>query len=175
MYSYFPENAKKIFSSKGKDIIQEIGLDIIKGVVFDVLTGKNLRDSTELLTRKRVVTLNAATLTMMVKGTAQDPDFVKKIPNQAYNKLVGGKLKKEERWLMQWTLGLTDKAFQNVLRDDTSSLKKYKDEYIEISKTAIKEFKNDYGEISGEIKLSPTEKAVLNWGFVTQLMSTIGS
>jgi hypothetical protein len=175
MYSYFPENAKKIFSSKGKDIIQEIGLDIIKGVVFDVLTGKNLRDSTELLTRKRVVTLNAATLTMMVKGTAQDPDFVKKIPNQAYNKLVGGKLKKEERWLMQWMLGLTDKAFQNVLRDDSSSLKKYKDDYIKITQKIIKEFKKDYGDLGGVIKLDQREKVMIDWDFMVQLMSTIGS
>lgn len=175
MYQFFPEQAKKIFSSKGKDIIQEIGLDIVKGVVFDVLTGKNLRDSTELLTRKRIITLNAATLSTMIKGLTSDPNFIKKLPDEAYKKLTAGKLKKEERWLMQWSLGLTDKAFQNVLRDDTSSLKKYKDEYIKITEKAIKEFKKDYGEISGEVILNPNEKATLNWEFVTQLMSTIGS
>lgn len=97
MNTYFPEEAKKSLSSKGKYIIQEIGIDIIKGVVFDVLTGKNLRDSTELLTRKRIVTLNAATLAMMVKGTAADPKFVKKLPEEAYEKLSNGKLKREER------------------------------------------------------------------------------
>ena len=172
----FPESAKRILSSKGKDIIQEIGLDIIKGVVFDVLTGKNLRDSTELLTRKRIISLNAATLSVMINGSSKDPEFIKKLPNYAFEKLSKGKkLQKHERWLMQWLLGLTDKAFQNVLRDDIASLKKYKDSYIAITKKAIKEFENDYGKIFGSISVDSRKRALLNWEFMAQLMSTIGS
>ena len=175
MHPYFPEKAKKIFSSKGKDIIQEIGMDIIKGVVFDVLTGKNLRDSTELLTRKRIITLNAATLAMLIKGAAEDGNFIKNLPNLACKKLSAGKLKKEERWLMQWTLGLTDKAFQNVLRDDTEGLKGYKNNYLKITEVAIREFKKDYGELKGHINLTPSERANLNWDFIVQLMGMVGA
>lgn len=176
MDKYFPEEAKKNFSSKGKDIILEIGIDIIKGVVLDVLSGKNLRDSTELLTRKRILTLNAATLKMLVKGSSQEKDYIKNLPEYATKKLTRGKLSKSEKWMMQWILGLTDKASQNVLRDDHSSnLEIYKQKYLEISSKAINEFASDYGNLSGEIEFGPTEKAQLNWNFLTQLMTIIGS
>lgn len=175
MNKYFPEKAKKGFSSKGKDIVQEIGVDIIKSVVFDVLTGVNLRDSTELLTRKRIITLNAAILIMMIKGSYKESDFIKNLPDNAYKNLDRGRLSKQDRWLMQWVLGLTDKAFQNVLRDDTSGIKKYKEDYIEITRKAIDEFHRDYGELEGNIVLNSEEKVALNWEFMVQLMSTIGS
>lgn len=175
MQNYFPQNAKKILSSKGKDIIQEIGLDIIKGVVFDVLTGKNLRDSTELLTRKRIISLNAATLSMMVNGAVNEKDFAKKLPDFALSALKNGRMDKQERWLMQWILGLTDKAFQNVLRDDIENIEKYKKSFIDITKKAIDEFKKDYGELKGSISLDSKTSAILNWDFMVQLMGTVGA
>lgn len=175
MKHYFPEKAKKIFSSKGKDIIQEIGIDIIKGVVLDVLTGKNLRDSTELLTRKRIISLNAATLSMMINGASKEKNFINKLPRLAAEMLKIGKLQKQERWLMQWLLGLTDKAFQNVLRDDVENIEKYKKSYIEITQRAIDEFRKDYGELEGIISLDSKTKAVMNWDFMVQLMGTVGA
>lgn len=170
----FPPKALKVFSSNGKDIIQEIGLDIIKGVVLDVLTGKNIRDSTELLTRKRILSLNAATLVMLIKGGSND-NFIQNLPAFATERLKQGRLTKQERWLMQWILGLTDKAFQNVLRDDSSSIEKYKNSYIDIIKKAIEVFQQDYGSINGFISLNSKEKAKLNWNFVVQLMNIVGA
>lgn len=173
--NFFPESAKKTLSSNGRDIIQEIGTEIIKEVVLDVLTGKNLRDSTELLTRKRIVAVNAATLAMLIKGSANDNSFVEQIPDIAYNKLKNGGLSKNERWLMQWLLGLTDKGFQNILRDDTSGLEKYKDDFIDITQKAISEMKNDYGMLTGEIVMNDSEKANINWEFIVQLMTIVGA
>lgn len=175
MINYFPPDAKKILSSNGKDIIQEIGFDIIKGVVFDVLTGKNLRDSTELLTRKRIISLNAATLSMMVNGSIKEKNFIKNLPKYASSNLKKGRLQKHERWLMQWILGLTDKAFQNVLRDDVEGIEKYKDSYIKITKKAIDEFRKEYGELKGAISLGSKESAILNWDFLVQLLGTVGA
>lgn len=175
MNKYFPENAKRIFSSKGKDVLQEIGVDIIKSVVFDVLTGKNLRDSTELLTRKRIITLNAATLAMMVRGEAAEPGFIHKLPEEAFRELKRGGLSKEERWLSQWIVGLNDKAFQNVLRDDAASLTRYKRQYLKITRKAVDEFKRDYGDIKGSLAFGASTAAVIDWDCVVQLMSTIGA
>jgi len=162
MDSYFPDEAKKVFSSSGREMIKEIGLDIIRGVVLDVLCGKNLRDSTELLTRKRILTINAATLVMMLEGSAKEKDFVRNMPEMAYRKLKEKKLEKRERWLMQWILGLTDKAFQNVLRDDKKGLEDYKNNYLEITSKAIEEFQSDYGVLSGNIGLNSKDKAEIN-------------
>lgn len=175
MDNYFPQKAKRIFSLKGKDLIEEIGLDIIKGVVSDVLTGKNLRDSTEFLTRKRIISLNAATLVMFIRGASKESNLIKNLPKFAYKRLVKGSLKREDKWLMQWILGLTDKAFQNVLRDDTSSLARYKENYLKIIQEAIGDFRKEYGDLTGTISLDSKEKALLNWEFLILLMNTIGS
>ncbi len=90
----------------------------------------------------------------------------KNLPHKASEKLMRGRLKKDEKWLLEWILGLTDKGMQNVLRDDTSGLEQYTRNYVEITKKAVEEFEKDYGVISGSISLSPQEKAQLNWDFI---------
>jgi hypothetical protein len=70
--NYFPKEATRALSNTGSDVIAEIGEDIIKDVVLNVLVGENIRDNTELLTRKRLLTLNAATLYMLIKGQSED-------------------------------------------------------------------------------------------------------
>jgi|SRR4051812_30267256 hypothetical protein len=143
MYQYFPQQTKENFSSKGKDILQEIGIDIVKGVILDVLTGKNLRDSTELLTRKRILTINAATIAMMINGALSEKDFIATLPLKASERLMKGGIKKDEKWLLQWVLGLTDKGMQNILRDEKNGLASYTKNYIDITKKAIEEFERD--------------------------------
>jgi hypothetical protein len=112
---------------------------------------------------------------MMINGASKEKNFVKKLPELASEALKIGKMQKQERWLMQWMLGLTDKAFQNVLRDSVENIEKYKKSYIEITQRAIDEFRKDYGEIQGAISLNAKTKAVLNWDFMVQLMSTVGA
>jgi hypothetical protein len=175
MYQYFPQQAKKNFSSRGKDILQEIGIDIVKGVILDVLTGKNLRDSTELLTRKRILTINAATIAMMINGALSEKDFIATLPLKASERLMSGGIKKDEKWLLQWVLGLTDKGMQNILRDEKDGLVSYTKNYIDITKKAIEEFERDYGKIQGGLRLNSEQKALLNWEFMVQLMTIIGS
>jgi hypothetical protein len=60
--------------------------------------------------------LNAATLVMFLRGQKEDPEFALGLPDLAVQELATTH-PREERWLLQWLLGLTDKAFQNVLRD----------------------------------------------------------
>ena len=45
------DEARDLLSLSGPDLVQHIGWDVVRGVVYDVLTGRNLRDSTEMLTR----------------------------------------------------------------------------------------------------------------------------
>ena len=94
---------------------------------FDVLTGHNIRDSTEVLTRRRIVAINLATVDLFLKGSALSDNFITELPRLATAILGAGALSKAERWLAQWVLGLTDKASQNVLRDNPESLEIYRD------------------------------------------------
>jgi hypothetical protein len=90
-----------LLSASGSQLVEQIGLDVVRGVVLDILTGKNLRNSTETLTRRRIATLNLATVELFVKGSATSQDFAKQLPQLAAGLLSKGNLSKAERWLAQ--------------------------------------------------------------------------
>lgn len=167
--------ALRLLSASGTDLVQQIGLDVVRGVVLDVLMGKNLRDSTEMLTRRRLASLNLAMVSLFLQGTMDSSDFVNQLPHLATEILVQKRLSKAERWLAQWILGLTDKSFQNVLRDNPESLKGYRDQYIETCREVIHQYKQTGGELSGTLTTDSGIKAEINWLFLTYLLNTIGA
>jgi len=164
-----------LLSASGSQLVEQIGLDVVRGVVLDILTGKNLRDSTEALTRRRIATLNLATMELFIKGSANSKDFVNQLPKIATDILSKGNLSKSERWLAQWILGLTDKAFQNVLRDDPEAIAEYRDRYIQICDEVIAARKTEKGTLQGEITINGNQKAQINWLWMTYLLNTIGA
>ena len=164
-----------LLSASGSQLVEQIGLDVVRGVVLDILTGKNLRDSTESLTRRRIATLNLATMELFIKGSANSKDFLNQLPKTATDILSKGNLSKVERWLAQWILGLTDKAFQNVLRDDPDAIAGYRDRYIQICDEVIAARKTDKGTLQGEITINGNQKAQINWLWMTYLLNTIGA
>jgi len=169
-----PKKAKLLLGASGKELIREIGLDVIKGVVLDVLSGRNLRDSTEMLTRKRIASLNAGTLVMFIKGQTLSKNFIERLTTEACNGLKE-RHGKEHRWILQWILGLTDKAYQNVLRDRPNLLEDYTQRYIQVYNEVSALSKEDYGPLSGELILSNTQKAQLDWNFIIHVLGTIGA
>jgi hypothetical protein len=76
-------SAIKLLSASGSELVQQIGLDVVRGVVLDVFSGKNLRDSTEQLTRRRIAALNLATVELFLKGSTASQDFVANLPDLA--------------------------------------------------------------------------------------------
>lgn len=170
---HFPEKARKLLTSKGRELITQVGLDIVKGIVLDVLYGKNLRDSTELLTRKRIATLNIAALVMMLRGSKDKKNFVKKLPDVSVAALKK-RISKADRWILEWNLGLTDKAFQNVLRDDSSGLENYKTKFVEILNGVVSESRKQYGNLSGKITLDGSVIDV-DWNAILQILTSVGA
>ncbi|MFQ6100712.1 MAG: CfrBI family restriction endonuclease [Anaerolineae bacterium] len=170
-----PGEARDPLSLSGSDLIQHIGWDVVRGVVYDVLTGRNLRDSTEMFTRRRLALLNASLVNLFLKGTDLSADFVKQLPDLATVTLQQKRLRKAKRWLAQWMLGLNDKAFQNVLRDKPEALDAYKERYIAICQEAIANCETEYGPLSGHLELSTGAKARLNWTFFVYLLTAAGA
>ncbi len=168
-------SALDLLSASGSQLVQQIGLDVIRGVVLDILVGKNLRDSTEALTRRRIATLNLATVDLFLKGSALSDDFTTQLPDIAVEILSKKKLPKAERWLAQWILGLTDKAFQNVLRDNPKAIAEYRDRYITICNEVIMAHTQDRGALTGELSLQDNLKAQVNWLWIAYLLNTIGA
>ncbi len=173
----------KLLTGSGAELIEQIGLDVVRETIFDILTGKNVRDSTETLTRSRITALNLATATLFLKGASTTPDFVSRLPYLASETLARPGLSKQERWFAQWILGLTDKAFQNVLRDDKAKIDGYRDRYIEACSEIINNYKQEYGELTGTLKIvqearegkKESTETTVDWLLITYLLNTIGS
>lgn len=171
----FTEEAIGLLTASGKNLIKRIGIDVIRGVVLDVLTGRNIRNSTEILTRRRIAALNLATVQLFLQGSQVVDNFVERLPYIASDILSASKVKKEERWLAQWILGLTDKGVQNILRDDYQLLAGYRDSYIETCREVITQQRQDFGELSGDIRIGAELSVSVNWLFMIYLLNTIGS
>ncbi len=178
--------ALKLLTGNSTDFIRQIGFDVIRGILLDILTGKNVRDSTEALTRGRIAALNIALTSFFLRNEAQSPGFIKNLPLLASNVLAKRRISKSERWLANWMLGLTGKSFQNVLRDNNTLIDAYRDRYIETCEEIIAKNKAVYGELTGTLKLSTgrsEEQSVvyqetetqIDWLWLLYLLNTIGS
>jgi hypothetical protein len=172
---FLSEEARGLLTSSGKDLIRRVGLDVIRSVVLDVLTGRNIRNSTEILTRRRIAALNLATAQLFVQGSQQIDHFIERLPTIATDILSVGKSKKEERWLAQWILGVTDQGVQNILRDDVQLLNGYRDSYIRTCAELIHQQELTYGTLKGSIEIGSQMKASLNWLFLVYLLNTTGA
>ncbi|RMD62556.1 CfrBI family restriction endonuclease [Candidatus Parcubacteria bacterium] len=171
-----PQDAEELLSANGVALIQRIGLETARQVVLDVLCGRNLRDSTEMLTRKRLAWLNAALVDMLLRGAATEPDFIERLPQLAAQVLQRSRLSKTERWLAQWMLGLTDKASQNVLRDDAQLLTAYRERYEAVHEEVVRQVTQTLGHLDGELRLSTEASVVpLNWRFFLYFAAAIGA
>lgn len=168
-------SALKLLSASGSELVQQIGLDAVRGVVLDILRGRNLRDSTEVLTRRRIAALNLATLTLFLKGSSLSDDFIANLPALSQEILSRKRIDKTERWLAQWMLGLTDKAFQNVLRDEPKALQDYRERYIRTCQDVIAAYTDEQGELQGQIQLDSDLKAQINWLWMTYLLNAVGA
>lgn len=169
-----PAVFRQLVESKGADFIKQAGEDAVRNVVVDVLCGINLRASTESLTRQRIGRLNAATLLIYFHGLQTASDFTRRLPHLAADGLLHP-ASRAEKWLYQWMLGLTDKGFQNILRDDSSNLSRYAKSFAESLKTLAEQSGGTHGDLHCRLKLGDREEASLDWHDILSLFCTIGS
>jgi hypothetical protein len=113
-------------------------------------------------------------LTLFLKGLKQRPDFTNCLAD-----LVGDELRqtrsKTEKWLLQWLLGLTDKAAQNVLRDDLTALDAYKERYMQICREIVAECERNFGHLKGALELESDTWVQVNWEFFYHLLNAVGA
>ncbi|MBI3319966.1 MAG: CfrBI family restriction endonuclease [Candidatus Omnitrophica bacterium] len=171
---YVPQAITELIGSRGVDVIKRIGIDEVKRVVADVLCGVNLRDSTELLTRRRIGMLNAATLVFFLRGVAASKRFLQRLPQTAVQGLKG-QTSKQERWLLQWVLGLTTKGVQNILRDDHRALDRYQARFVHTQEDIAGRCAREFGPVAGVLRLGGEQGVPLSWDFLLSLFCAIGS
>lgn len=169
-----PSEARPLLdTSTGPEIVEELGIDVVQGVVFDVLRGVNIRDSTEMLTRKRLSLLNAATVAQYADVPGSDASIDEFLTSIA-EAIRDARLSKGEKWVLYWTFGLNQKAVQNVLRDDHLSLDGYIERYLNVLRESAQMASEDFGDLSGTLRLGNREVS-LNWFFVLYLSASLGA
>ncbi len=144
--SLLSDKATALLSHSGADYIEREGIEATRETILDVFLGQNVRSSTEKLTRDRIVRLGLGVTALFYQGVERWPRFLERLPYVAAHNLVEGGLSKPERWLNLWMLGLTNKGFQNVLRDDPQNLESYCDQYVETCQEAAQEIKSRYAQ-----------------------------
>lgn len=170
---FVPDALTDLIGSKGVEVVQRVGVDVVKQVIGDVLCGLNLRNSTEMLTRRRLGMLNAATFVMFLQGVDRYNDLVVRLPQMAARELKDTK-SKPERWLLQWVIGLTTKGVQNVLRDSHKELDVYVSRFAEASADIVRRCHDQFGPLEVEAKFGGKPVRV-SWDFFVALFCTIGS
>jgi hypothetical protein len=83
-------------------------------------------------------------------------------------------LEKTDRWILQWLLGLTDKAFQNVLRDSPGALETHARRFVDSVREVAEQSSREYGPLSGNLEVHNAQVSEADWGFFIQLCGTRG-
>ncbi|MCL4258925.1 MAG: CfrBI family restriction endonuclease, partial [Anaerolineales bacterium] len=90
-------------------------------------------------------------------------------------RLGSKKLQTQEKRIAQWLLGLTEKAFQNVLRDDSSSIAEYAKNYIKACAETVEKFESEIGYFKGSLNIGEQVSAQLDWLSIAFLLNTTGA
>lgn len=170
-----PVEAAELLTANGVQLVQRLGTDVIRSVILDVLVGRNLRTSTEKLTRKRIAALNLSLVEFFLQQEARTPGFVRSLPVLATQVLQQPRLSKANRWLSLWVLGLTDKAFQNVLKDDIAELTSYRDSYLEVCRSVVETRQGKDRSLSGQLRVGKQAPIDIDNLFLTYLLNMIGA
>lgn len=120
----FPPEARELLLIRGRDLLDTLGLPALRSVVAQVLSGVNIRDATETLTHRRISLLNAAILRTYT-SLAESGMTASEIIDAAYSGIRGSNSTLEDKIILRWMLGLTNKQVQNVLRSDDAAWGRY--------------------------------------------------
>lgn len=121
------DNLVELSSLSSENLVKKLGMKVFVSVVVDILMGGNVRDFTEILTRKRLVKSYCEILLFFheankaiyrerkVKSSCQ-------IMYLAQKELINGNIPKRYVPIYNWLVGSTSKQIDNVLRGNFSDI-----------------------------------------------------
>lgn len=150
LFDLVPTEGQEAMERRGEDFIQNFGEDVVREIITNVFCGKNLRNTTEMLTRQRLAIANGSLILFYLNGLENDPDFVDSAMSEAVSEIKSSP-KKYEEWLCQWVVGLTSKGQQNILRDDPSELDEYVQNVDEVLTETSESLIENHGDVSATL------------------------
>jgi hypothetical protein len=165
-----PDTARALLLVRGRDLLDTLGLPALRSVVGQVLCGVNIRDATETLTHRRISLLNAALLNAYT-NLAKSGLSASEIADEAFLEIRKSSASLEDKIVLRWMLGLTQKQVQNVLRSSDEAWTRYVEKLKENISSAASTAHEIYGPFPFEDKNIPT----IDWQWGLSLLTAIGS
>jgi hypothetical protein len=166
----FPKSARDLLLVRGRDLLDTLGLPALRSVVGQVLCGVNIRDATETLTHRRISLLNAAILSTYT-NLANRGLSASEIADEAFLQIRKPTASIEDKIVLRWMLGLTQKQVQNVLRSDDQAWKRYVEKLKENNLNAARTAQEEYGSFP----LLNADVPGLDWSWGLSMLTAVGS
>jgi hypothetical protein len=122
--SAIPQEIYPLLNVRGKDLLDTLGLPYLREVVSGVLLGRNVRQATEMLTRRRlslISTLISEMFSNLQKQGIEATELYDLVLKEYFDKST----KKDAKIVLRWILGLTTKQVQNVMRSKEEEFHAY--------------------------------------------------
>lgn len=171
LYDKFDPIGKSVITTTRTDLINSIGIDGMKDILRGVFEGQNVRDVTEFITQRRLLSSYAAMTNLFVNELSELADTPNNYAEAVKMNLIASKT--SERILSLWLLGLTKKGLDNIVRTEdniTDYTKSFASSLIETSRDMSKKF----GELTGEISMG-NRTFSLTWQSLLLFCQVIGS
>jgi len=175
----FPEGGRILLTGGGKEFVERIGVDAIRRSILSVMTGDNIRTQTEPLSRRKIAIVSGAIISLFLRGHLEIENFTNTLSSLAVSQLDKRRgSNKATIWVAQWLIGLTQKQFQNVLRNDAKSIGRYVADFEAAIEEAAEKCGEEFGDLRmtlGVIEDADGRRVELNWKDIARLTTAIGS
>ena len=170
--SFLPTSSIQKDRKTNETVIEMLGDATIRAVVKSILEGGNLRDLTEDITRKRILSGNIALLLLYFKMKSAYPQLAKQLTSQVSYELAKSKDQNVRDFLLPF-IGMTRKGWDNIVRGD-----KGKQAYCERLDENLREIEDEvireYGSIHATLSVDGKE-AMFSTADLLRCLLAVGS
>lgn len=170
VFDYYSELGKKNMKGTKQAFVDRFGEAGIQNIVKDILTGKNLRKYTEFNTHRRLVNSYAALLELYIKCVGEHSDRMEHYADFVMQDYIEAG-NADKRKLDLWLLGLTNKGFDNITRDNIVD---YQAAFSASMGDIVAELETNYGPVTGVIEMNG-KKMDLNWNVLALMLMSAGA
>lgn len=152
--SFLPKVAMSKDRKTNETVISLLGDATIRAVVKSILEGGNLRDLTEDITRKRILSGNIALLILYFKMKSAYPKLTEQLTNQISIELSNNKNQHIREILLPF-VGMTKKGWDNIVRGSAGQqayLARLDENLKEIEEEVVRQFGSIQATLSVEGK-----------------------
>lgn len=171
IYDAFDQIGKSNITSTRTDLVDSVGIDGMKDILRNVFEGGNVRDVTEFITQRRLLSSYAAMIDLFANEIGEKADnpeeYVASIKKDMQTAKMNAKI------LNLWLIGLTKKGLDNIVRTE-ANLNDYTKSFSSSLSEVSCDMSEKFGDLSGELSIGD-EKFKLNWQSMLLLCQVMGS